>query len=64
MKYRIERDPLGEMRVPAEAYYGVQTMRAVENFPVSGLTAPPELVSGDSPRQEGRGAGEPRSWTA
>ena len=44
MKYRIERDPLGEMRVPAEAYYGVQTMRAVENFPVSGLTAPPELV--------------------
>ncbi|MCA1561845.1 MAG: aspartate ammonia-lyase [Acidobacteria bacterium] len=44
MKYRIERDPLGEMQVPADAYYGVQTMRAVENFPVSGLTAPAELV--------------------
>jgi aspartate ammonia-lyase len=43
-KHRIERDPLGEVRVPVEAYYGVQTQRAVENFPISGLTAPPELV--------------------
>jgi aspartate ammonia-lyase len=44
MKYRTERDPLGEMQVPADAYYGVQTMRAVENFPISGLTAAPELI--------------------
>jgi aspartate ammonia-lyase len=44
MKFRIERDPLGEVRVPSDAYYGVQTRRAVENFPISGLTAPPELV--------------------
>ena len=43
--YRIERDPLGEVRVPAEAYYGGQTQRAVENFPISGLTALPELVT-------------------
>jgi aspartate ammonia-lyase len=43
--YRVERDPLGELRVPADAYYGVQTTRAVENFPISGLTAPPELVT-------------------
>ena len=42
---RIERDPLGEVRVPAAAYYGVQTTRAVENFPISGLTAPPPLVT-------------------
>jgi len=42
---RIERDPIGELRVPASAYYGVQTQRAVENFPISGLTAPPELVT-------------------
>src|SRR4029450_2376351 len=35
----------GEVRVPAGAYYGVQTQRAVENFPISGLTAPPELVA-------------------
>ena len=44
VEYRVERDPLGEVRVPADAYYGAQTLRAVENFPVSGLTAPPELV--------------------
>jgi aspartate ammonia-lyase len=43
--YRIERDPLGDVKVPADAYYGVQTTRAVENFPISGLTAPPELVT-------------------
>jgi aspartate ammonia-lyase len=42
--FRVERDPLGELQVPADAYYGVQTLRAVENFPISGLTAPPELV--------------------
>src|SRR5947209_9910581 len=45
MEYRTERDPLGELNVPAEAYYGVQTMRAVENFPISGLRAPADLVT-------------------
>ena len=45
MRVRIERDPLGEVRVPADALYGAQTQRAVENFPISGLTAPPELVT-------------------
>ncbi len=35
--YRVERDSLGEVRVPANALYGAQTQRAVENFPVSGL---------------------------
>jgi fumarate hydratase, class II len=43
---RIERDPLGEHAVPADAYYGIQTQRAVENFPISGLRAPAELVTG------------------
>ena len=43
--FRIEHDPLGELRVPRSAYYGVQTQRAIENFPISGLTAPPELVT-------------------
>ena len=43
--FRVERDPLGEVRVPANAYYGGQTARAVENFPISGLTAPPSLVT-------------------
>ena len=45
MKYRVEHDPLGNVEVPATAYYGAQTRRAVENFPISGLTAPPELVA-------------------
>jgi fumarate hydratase class II len=36
-QFRIESDSLGEMRVPAGAYYGAQTARAVENFPISGL---------------------------
>src|SRR4029453_19119014 len=42
---RIERDPLGEHAVPADAYYGIQTQRAAENFPISGLRAPEELVT-------------------
>jgi aspartate ammonia-lyase len=42
--HRIERDPLGERAVPAGAYYGIQTQRAVENFPISGLRVPDDLV--------------------
>jgi aspartate ammonia-lyase len=45
MEFRTERDPLGEHPVPADAYYGIQTARAVENFPISGLRAPAELVT-------------------
>jgi len=45
MKFRNEKDPLGTVRVPASAYYGAQTQRAVDNFPISGFTAPPELVT-------------------
>ena len=36
-EFRIEKDLLGELRVPIKALYGVQTERAVENFPISGL---------------------------
>ena len=35
--YRIERDSMGERQIPAAAYYGIQTLRAIENFPISGL---------------------------
>jgi aspartate ammonia-lyase len=41
---RKETDALGEMLVPEEAYYGIQTVRAVDNFPISGLTAHASLV--------------------
>src|SRR3954453_19096478 len=41
---RIERDSMGEMTVPANAYYGAQTARAVDNFPISGLRFPRSLI--------------------
>jgi aspartate ammonia-lyase len=41
---RIEKDPLGELAVPADALYGVQTMRARQNFPISGLGPLPAFV--------------------
>ena len=38
--FRIERDALGEVRLPADALYGAQTQRAIENFPISGIRFP------------------------
>jgi aspartate ammonia-lyase len=40
METRKEIDPLGERTIPKDAYYGIQTLRATENFPVSGIKAP------------------------
>lgn len=42
---RTERDSFGELQVPAEALYGAQTQRAVDNFPVSGQRMPPAFVT-------------------
>ena len=42
--YRTESDSLGEMQVPASAYYGAQTARAVENFPISNLRFPRQFI--------------------
>jgi fumarate hydratase class II len=39
-KFRIEKDTMGAVKVPADAYYGAQTQRALENFPISGMTFP------------------------
>ena len=44
METRRETDPLGEREVPKAAYYGIQTMRATENFPVSGIKAPTAFI--------------------
>ncbi len=44
MKMRTEKDSLGEKQVPAEAYYGIQTQRAIENYPISGYRAHPKLI--------------------
>jgi fumarate hydratase, class II len=43
-EYRVERDSMGEVKLPKSAYYGVQTQRAVENFPISGIGFPPRFV--------------------
>ncbi len=43
---RIERDEMGVVRVPAEALYGAQTQRAVENFPISGMRLGREFIRG------------------
>src|SRR5947208_7358506 len=43
-EYRVERDSMGEVKVPKSAYYGAQTQRAVENFPISGIGFPPRFV--------------------
>lgn len=44
MKFRLEKDTLGEVNVPATAYYGAQTVRAIENFPVSGIMPHPHFI--------------------
>ena len=41
---RIEKDLLGTKEVPSEAYYGIQTLRAVENFPITGIPPHVELI--------------------
>ena len=41
---RIERDSMGEMEIPAEAYYGASTQRAVLNFPISDMRLPRRMV--------------------
>jgi fumarate hydratase, class II len=43
-EFRIEKDSMGDVKVPAKAYYGAQTHRAVENFPISGQPLPPRLI--------------------
>lgn len=44
LAYRLEKDFLGEKEIPAEVYYGVQTLRAVENFPITGYRVHGEMI--------------------
>jgi fumarate hydratase class II len=44
-EFRVERDSLGEVRVPTSALYGAQTQRALDNFQISGLRFPPPLIA-------------------
>jgi len=43
-QYRIEKDSMGELKVPADALYAAQTQRAIDNFPISGLVLPPSFI--------------------
>jgi len=43
-EFRIEKDSMGELQVPQDALYGAQTQRAIDNFPISGLTMPREFI--------------------
>jgi fumarate hydratase class II len=45
VEFRVEKDSMGEVRVPADAYYGASTQRAVENFPISGLRFGRRLIA-------------------
>jgi fumarate hydratase class II len=42
--YRIEKDSWGEIKIPSDVYWGAQTQRAIENFPISGMTLPPIFI--------------------
>jgi fumarate hydratase class II len=44
-KYRTEEDSLGKLQIPQSALWGIQTQRALNNFPVSGLSFPPEFIT-------------------
>ncbi|MFC0523462.1 class II fumarate hydratase [Pontibacillus salicampi] len=44
MEYRTEKDTLGEMKVPADKYWGAQTQRSVQNFPIGNETMPREVI--------------------
>jgi fumarate hydratase class II len=43
-QFRIEHDSMGELKVPADALFGAQTQRAVDNFPISGLRMPRQFI--------------------
>ena len=60
--FRVERDSMGELQVPASALWGAQTQRAVNNFPISGLRMPPAFIRALGAHQVGGRAHESRAW--
>ena len=51
--FRMEKDSLGDVQVPADAWYGAQTVRAIRNFPITGLKPHSYSGKGDRTGQEG-----------
>ena len=52
-EYRKEHDSIGEKMVPKEAYYGVQSLRAAENFSITGLKMHPEFINSCTDQKSG-----------
>ena len=63
-EFRIERDSMGEVRVPAQVYYGAQTQRAVENFAISGIGFPVKFIRALGLDQIRRRPGQPEPRVA
>ena len=58
--FRIERDTMGEVRVPVDALYQAQTQRAIDNFPISGVPIDEALIKRAGSDQGRRGARQRR----
>ena len=57
-RFRVEKDSMGEVKVPQQAYYGAQTQRAVENFPISSETFPARIYPSARAHQAGGSTGQ------
>ena len=64
MDYRIERDSMGEMEVPADRYWGAQTQRSYQNFQIGTEKMPEEIVRAFGILKKGGGAGQPQAGEA
>ena len=61
MDYRIETDSMGEVKVPADKYWGAQTQRSLENFKIGGDKFPKEFITGLRHPQKSRGHDQSRT---
>nr|WP_330427362.1 hypothetical protein [Blautia sp. OF09-25XD] len=61
MKTRIEADSIGSLEVPSDAYYGVQSLRAKRNFPITGTSIHPVMIQNLAKIKKGSCHLQPRS---
>lgn len=62
--YRIERDSMGEMKVPADRYWGAQTQRSYQNFKIGTERMPLEIIHAFGVFEKGRRYGQSPAGTA
>ena len=58
MDYRIEKDTIGEIQVPSEKYWGAQTQRSKQNFPIGDEKMPKEVIEGFAILKKSAGASQ------